>query len=78
MIFIDSCHFVLLHQRFGLALFVFFRFLELLGEVALTIAMQLRIAFIDTKLVSDHLLIDLIVGTETQTHHTLSEYGHCQ
>jgi hypothetical protein len=64
-------HFIFFRERFRLALLVFFRLFELLGEVALTIAMQLRIAFVDTELISDHLLIDLIVGAETQIHHTL-------
>lgn len=73
MLSIDGDHFVFLAEGLRLALLVLFCFFELLAEVALAIAMHLGIVLIDTKLLGYFPFIDLIVGTQSEVDHALSD-----
>ena len=66
-------HFVFLAQGLVLAFLVLFRFFELLAEVALAVAMHHRFVFIDAELFGYFFFIDLIVGTEGEIDHALSD-----
>jgi len=73
MLSIDGDHFVFLAEGLRLALFVLLCFFELLAEVALAIAMHLGVVLIDTKLLGYFSFIDLIVGTQSEVDHALSD-----
>lgn len=70
--FVFFCH------RAGLALFVLLCFFELLGEVALAVTVEGWVVPVYAELVCYHFFIDLIVGTQAQAHHTLSQYSEGQ